>query len=89
MVLKGHRKMCVHKNILQPSQDWLLLSKAEIVRMSKELHLERETAMDRTPDQVCPSCALVGTTKIDRTCHLCPSAAGIPKQHICLRDTRF
>lgn len=45
--------------------------------------------MDKTPDQICHSCALVGTIKIDRTCHLCPSAAGIPRQCICLRDTLF
>lgn len=41
MVLKGHRKMCVHKNILQFSQDWLLLSKAGVVRTGKDLGLER------------------------------------------------
>lgn len=39
MVLKGHSKMCVHKNILQFSQDWLLLSKAGVVRISKKLGL--------------------------------------------------
>lgn len=87
MVLKGHRKMCVHKNILQFSQEWLLLSKAGIDRTGKELGLERELVMDKTPDQICHNCALVGTIKIDKICHLCPSAAGIPRQRICLRDT--